>query len=380
MGKILKALEKSKSQKQYKDTEQRLESKKSHLAASEVTNQKSNIQANSAGQKEKKFIKTSTPSLIEKPSLTEPDSMHEHFSQLAAANTEYRLQAKKTYEKSHTDKFYNEVSPAFMADSTEYPLERNEITKKLFKLRKQYSKEHFEKIHTIPRSAEKMRKNDLVTIHKPNKIISEQFKVSRSLVSNVLRENKLKTILVTSSLPLEGKSYVSANLAVSIARGLDEHVLLVDTDIDNPSLQSIFQIQSEMGLTDFLVNEKFELSDIIKKTQVPKLSLLPAGVRYERSSELLASELMSLLIQELKYRYDDRYVIFDSSPIIISKSLAITDKVDAVIIIVRAGKTDRKLVYKTVDMIGREKVLGIIMNYCKESYRNYSKKYIKRYL
>ncbi|MEJ2102119.1 MAG: hypothetical protein P8X68_19425, partial [Desulfobacterales bacterium] len=85
-----------------------------------------------------------------------------------------------------------------------------------------------------------------------------------------------------------------------------------------------------------------------------------------------ASELMKLFIQEVKYRYDDRIIIFDSSPLIISQSLAISDKVDGVIIVVKAGKTDRKLVNKAVEMIGRKRIVGIIMNYCNVSSWKYA--------
>jgi protein-tyrosine kinase len=252
-------------------------------------------------------------------------------------------------------------------------IDKDEIAAKLLEMRMECSRQTFENT-SAPKhyNTHKKVRAGLIALHRPNSIISEQFKVARALVSKVVKEKDIRTILVTSALPLEGKSFVASNLAVSMARGLDEHVLLVDADLTSPSLQDIFQIKSSKGLSDFLVCGDYELSSFIKKTKVPKLSLLPAGSFFERSSELLASELMRLFIQEAKYRYDDRFIIFDSSPLIVSQSLALCDKVDGVIIVVKASKTDRKLVEKTVEMIGRQKVVGIIMNYCNVSSWKYA--------
>jgi protein-tyrosine kinase len=257
--------------------------------------------------------------------------------------------------------------------SDECIIDKDEIAAKLLEMRVACSRQPFEKT-SAPKhyNTRKKVRAGLIALHRPSSIIAEHFKVARALVSKVIKEKDIRTILVTSALPLEGKSFVASNLAVSMARGLDEHVLLVDADLTSPSLQNIFQINSPRGLSDFLVCDNLELSSFIKKTEVPKLSLLPAGSFFERSSELLASELMRLFIQEVKYRYDDRFIIFDSSPLIVSQSLALSDKVDAVIIVVKAGKTDRKLVEKTVEMIGRQKVVGIIMNCCNVSSWKYA--------
>jgi capsular exopolysaccharide synthesis family protein len=184
--------------------------------------------------------------------------------------------------------------------------------------------------------------------------------------------------LITSSLPYEGKSFIASNIAVSIAQGLDKHVLLVDTDLNQPSLHNIFQIESNKGLSDFLVSDKYQLKDFIKKTEIPKLSILPAGSCFTHAAELFSSDLMTLFIREVKNKYDDRIIIFDSSPLIISDSLAISDKVDGCIIIVKTGKTNRKLVSKTIEMIGKTKVIGIIMNYCEIPSKNYAGYYGKK--
>jgi capsular exopolysaccharide synthesis family protein len=183
-------------------------------------------------------------------------------------------------------------------------------------------------------------------------------------------ENK-RTILITSSQPYEGKSFIASNLAVSIAQGFEKHVILVDADLKHPSLQKIFNLKSKEGLSDFIINEKLELSNLIHKTMVSKLSVLTAGTCYENSSEILSSELMRLFIQELKYRYSDRYVIIDSPPAKISETLALVNQVDGVILVVKTGKTDINLVKNICENIGREKIIGIVMNYYKQNIKNY---------
>jgi len=253
-------------------------------------------------------------------------------------------------------------------------INKNEIAERLMLLRKKYSKHSFKKRDINKRYLRKKRKEDLFTLFKPNSVISEHFKITRTILMSLLKGKGMRTILVTSSLPLEGKSFVASNLALSIASGLDKYVLLVDADLRKPVQREIFKINSELGLTDYLINEKYQLIDLIQKTPVQKLSLLPAGSGYENSSELLSSELMTLFMQEVKYRYDDRYIIIDAPPAYISEPLALAEKVDYVLLVVRAGKTDTKLVQETAKSIGRHKIIGVVLNHCdikKTAYYDY---------
>ena len=259
-------------------------------------------------------------------------------------------------------------------------INENEIAERLMLLRKKYSKHFFKKREINKSYLRKKRGEDLFTLFRPNSVISEHFKVTRTILMSMLKGKGMKTILVTSSLPLEGKSFVASNLALSIASGLDRYVLLVDADLRKPVQQEIFKINSELGLTDYLVDEKHRLIDLIQKTPVRKLSLLPAGSSYENSSELLSSELMTLFVQEVKYRYDDRYIIIDSPPAYISEPLALAEKVDYVVLVVRAGKTDKKLVQETAKNIGMHKIIGVVLNHCdikKTAYYSYGYYYEK---
>jgi protein-tyrosine kinase len=374
MGKILKALEKVKAQKKAESHRKITESEDNFLQMDVST--PNNAKPQSKLEEEKNGLIQNQKSTVRKgrKSKEKPNkTIRTVFSRPQAQDINYALPFDDPDKNELNNYALDRDDQEEIQSRKECTIDKDEIARKLLELRQECSKQNLKKISTSKnhKGSEKCRE-DLVTLHRPSSIISEQFKVARALVSKLIKMRDLRTILVTSSLPLEGKSFIASNLAVSMARGLDEHVLLVDADLTSPSLQNIFQINSNKGLSDFLVCENYELSNFIKKTKVPKLSLLPAGSFFERSSELLASELMKLFIQEVKYRYDDRIIIFDSSPLIISQSLAISDKVDGVIIVVKAGKTDRKLVNKAVEMIGRKRIVGIIMNYCNVSSWKYA--------
>ena len=121
---------------------------------------------------------------------------------------------------------------------------------------------------------ENMDRN-LVTYHNPQSLESEMFKILRgNILFPVKNTAPPKSILVTSALPGEGKSFVSANLAVSIAQNINEHVLLMDCDVRRPSIHSIFGFDDMPGLTEYL-NKKASLTDVLFKTDVKKLTILP---------------------------------------------------------------------------------------------------------
>ena len=224
------------------------------------------------------------------------------------------------------------------------------------------------------------RRDDLLTVSQPSSVIAETFKVIRTLLLMKIRERGIKTVLVTSSLPLEGKSFVAANLAVSVALDFDKHVLLVDADVKRPTLHEIFKTEPKLGLTDYLMNGHHHLVDLIQSEILSKLSFIPAGSLQKNSSELLASQKMKQLMKEVKDRYDDRYIIFDSPPAQISETLALANFVDGVLLVVKAGDTAKKMVKKTVAVLGRDKILGVILNQCDETPKAYYQYYVNQQL
>lgn len=202
----------------------------------------------------------------------------------------------------------------------------------------------------------------LVTLKDPQSFEAEQFKILRTNLLFPLSGNPPRTILVTSSVPGEGKSFVSANLAVSIAQNIEEHVLLMDCDIRMPCLHRRFGFDEVPGLAEYLSGKK-PLSSLILKTPVAKLSLLPGGVPPHNPSELLSSEQMGALVEEARHRYTDRYIIIDSPPPkYTAETSAIARYIDGILLVINSEKTPRGLVEELVNTLGKEKIIGVVMN------------------
>jgi len=193
--------------------------------------------------------------------------------------------------------------------------------------------------------------------------VSEAFRVLRAkiLVPPDGRPSP-RTIVVTSVLPQEGKSFVSANLGITLAQGIDQHSLLVDCDLRLPTLSSLFGIERAGGLSDYLKNTS-ELSSLIRKTSMDKLSILASGVPPVNPAELLGSTRMNNLVAELSLRYPDRFVVFDCPPLLVaSESMTLSQVVDGVVLVVRQGVTSRVLLQQAIADIGKERILGVVFN------------------
>ena len=185
--------------------------------------------------------------------------------------------------------------------------------------------------------------------------------------------------MVASAVPGEGKTFVSANLAVSIALGIDEYVLLVDCDLRRPNLHEMLGYTNPEGLHEYLIGKK-ELPDLIIRTQIGKLSLLPGGNSPPNPSELLASTRMEAFLEEVKGRYEDRFIVIDSPPSqITSEANVLARHVDGVILVVMAQRSPRAVVSKTIDNLGREKILGVVFNGYSQDIKGYYKYYKKYY-
>lgn len=219
----------------------------------------------------------------------------------------------------------------------------------------------------------------LVTYHDPQSVEAELFKVLRTNLLFPAKGRPPKSIMITSAVPGEGKSFVASNLAISIANGVEEHVLLVDADVRRPSIHEFFGLGHQTGgLSDYLLTGT-NVSKHFVKTPVDKLTILPAGSPPENPTELLSTQKMKALLHEVSQRYKDRFIIIDSAPCsMASETAAIAKHVDGIIIVVRAGKTPRKAVTEVIEQLGKEKVLGVILNHSDQiakKYYGYGKSY-----
>ena len=171
-----------------------------------------------------------------------------------------------------------------------------------------------------------------------------------------------RTILVTSASPGEGKSFICANLGISLAQGVDNYCLVVDCDLRKPTQHSLFGLGNTAGLSDYLQHKK-QIPELLAPSGIEKLSLLLAGPRSINPAELLGSAAMTGLVDELAQRYDDRIVLLDSPPLHAASETSVLAKhVDGVVLVVRHGSARREYVKALADAIGRDKILGVVFN------------------
>jgi exopolysaccharide/PEP-CTERM locus tyrosine autokinase len=174
---------------------------------------------------------------------------------------------------------------------------------------------------------------------------------------------RANVIAVTSSVAGEGKTFTSLNLAISIAMELDRTVLLVDADLANPGLSRLLGAQDLPGLTERLLDEKVSLKDLLLRTDVPKLTLLPAGRRHRRSTELLASNTMKGLLDELATRYPDRVVLFDSPPLLAtSEASVLTEQAGQICLVVESATTPQFLVKEALGLLRHQDRVSLVLN------------------
>lgn len=199
---------------------------------------------------------------------------------------------------------------------------------------------------------------------------AEQYKVLRSRILFSSDRSVPKTILVTSAIPGEGKSTVASNLAISIALGRQEHVLLIECDLRRPSLCKIFGIGSCKGLSDRLRGEA-ELGSLLQKTAFEKLTLLPGGSPTGNPYELITSREMREFLEEVRNRYDDRYIILDSTPAQVGAETSVLSKfVDGIIFVIGFGQSSRYVIQETLQNFPKEKLLGAVFNMFEGKYSN----------
>lgn len=203
----------------------------------------------------------------------------------------------------------------------------------------------------------------IITYHQPRTYEAEQFRILKTGLFFSRKEGPPQTIMITSAEPNEGKSFVAANLAITFAKSVDSHVLLMDCDLRNPTVHKIFGLPGDAsGLSDILARES-DIKSSLHKTPVDKLTVLPGGKIPENPTELLSSSRMVNLIEEVKARYSDRYIIIDSPPpLLTAETIAVSSLVDGVIIVVKHESTNRDTVKKMIDMFDREKIVGVVMN------------------
>lgn len=170
-------------------------------------------------------------------------------------------------------------------------------------------------------------------------------------------------VMVTSALPGEGKTFTALNLALSVAMELDHTVLLVDGDVAHPSLPGILGVPSTPGLLDLLTRDDLDVGDVLIRTNVEKLAVIPAGAQQRRATELLASEQMAALLRELATRYPDRIIIFDSPPLLATtEARVLATHMGQIVMVVGADSTTAHAVSQGLAAVEGCDVVLLLLN------------------
>jgi polysaccharide biosynthesis transport protein len=215
----------------------------------------------------------------------------------------------------------------------------------------------------------------LVTLHQPRSPSAEAYRMLRTNLQFSSIDKPLRTIMVTSAAPAEGKSITSANLAIVMAQA-GKQVLLVDADLRRPSQHDLFQVNNELGLTNALLESNIALSSVCQTTAVPNLRVMTSGAIPPDPSELLGSRHMASLIESLAQEVDT--IIFDSPPIVaVTDASVLATQVDGTLFVIDSAHTRRgaaKQGREILDAVGA-RVLGAVFNRAPALHRSYSRYY-----
>jgi len=200
----------------------------------------------------------------------------------------------------------------------------------------------------------------------------EQFRGLRSQIYQFRDQNPLKTILVSSGMPGEGKTFVVANLAVSLARNRNNTVLLIDADLRRPSLHAILGAPGTPGLTEYLAGTA-EVSDIVQRNEnprvvedgimhaIPDLAFIPAGAGGDNASELVANHRIEELVAALSPHFD--WILIDSPPVLaFSDAVDLARAADAVLLVARSATTPFNVAQRAQTAFSNSRILGFVLN------------------
>lgn len=203
----------------------------------------------------------------------------------------------------------------------------------------------------------------LVVSSDPSSYIAEEYqKLKGLLISFALKDAFNNVLMITSALPGEGKSLTSINLVLSLAKEIDKTVLLIDADLRKPSVDRYLGITAKLGLTDILEG-RAEIEDTLIHTGLGRLVVLPAGKIASNPVELFSSNRMVQFLQEVKHRYPDRFIIFDTPPILpFAETRTLANLVDGVVLVIKERLSSISNVADALSLLDSSRILGAVYN------------------
>lgn len=219
---------------------------------------------------------------------------------------------------------------------------------------------NYTRTETVPADLQALRDKRII-LAEGLEPVADAYKVLRTQVLQRMRGKGLRTLAITSPTPGDGKTITAINLAISLARDVNQTVLLVDLDMKRPSIAKYFGREKGAGISDCLTSDT-ELADIMFTPDIERLVVIPGHERIVQSSEALASPRFISLFAELKTRYDDRLIIFDMPPLFSGDDvIAFLPQIDAAILVVENGKVTKSELEQAEQLLG-DKAIGAVLN------------------
>lgn len=191
---------------------------------------------------------------------------------------------------------------------------------------------------------------------------ADQVKILRTQVLHSLSDEGRNTLLITSANPGEGKTLTAINLAISFSHQTNKTVLLVDGDIRKPTIDKYLGLSEGPGLSDYLIG-KADMADILINPGMERIVILPGGRPLTNSAELLGSPRMGSLFKEIKEKYQDRFIIIDSAPVLTSADpLVLSSIIDGILIVVEAERTKKEDIQRVFEMMQGKPIIGTVFN------------------
>ncbi|QBQ54476.1 XrtA-associated tyrosine autokinase [Nitrosococcus wardiae] len=227
---------------------------------------------------------------------------------------------------------------------------------------------------TLQLDLEMLRTRGFVTPDLPRSRAAEEYRLlKRPILKRALghklapESERSNLIMVTSAVAGEGKTFNTFNLAMSMVMEYDHTVLLIDADLLKPQLTRTLGLEGQRGLVDVLLHPELDLGEVMIRTDIPNFSVVPAGQSHSRTTELLASQQMDKLAEEISRRYPERIVIFDTSPLLAtSQPSVLAHIVGQIVLVVEAEHTPQRAVVEALSLLDRSKPIWMVLNKSRE--------------
>ncbi len=213
-----------------------------------------------------------------------------------------------------------------------------------------------------------IRRGLLAPIDQAIPVANEFRRIKRPLLDNAFqssngRNEYMNLIMVASPLPGAGKTFCSVNLAASVSLEREINVLLIDADVAKPHVSDAFGLAKKPGLIDLLEDETMSIEEVLVRTDLNDIQVLPAGRKHSQSTELLASDRMEEVMHELAKRYPDRIIIMDSPPLLItSEAQAVARQAGQIVMVVESAKTTNQEIQDSLEQMDTDKAINVILN------------------